>query len=70
MSRPEQPSPDLGMLTEQGAARWLEMPLQRLQRMRRAGTGPAYIKTGRIIRYRRSTLDRWLAERERKRRET
>ena len=29
---------------------------------RRNGTGPDYIKVGRLIRYRRSDIDSWLAE--------
>jgi predicted DNA-binding transcriptional regulator AlpA len=33
-----------------------------LERMRCQGRGPAYIKIGRAVRYRRSAIDAWLAE--------
>ena len=32
-----------------------------LQRKRQDGTGPAFIKVGRLVRYRQSDLDTWLA---------
>ena len=33
-----------------------------LQRMRQDGSGPAFIKVGRLVRYRQSDLDSWLAD--------
>ena len=33
-----------------------------LERLRCEGRGPAYVKIGRLIRYRRSAIDQWLAE--------
>ena len=38
--------------------------MRTLQRMRGEGTGPAFLRVGRLIRYRESALDEWLAERE------
>lgn len=35
-----------------------------LQRWRLEGTGPVFVKVGRLVRYRRSALDAWLAARE------
>jgi hypothetical protein len=43
------------------AAELLSLSVQRLARMRLEGGGPAYIKAGRSILYRRDALDDWLA---------
>ncbi len=53
------------MFDEYCAARYLggeEKPLsvRTLQRQRSDGTGPAYIKVGRLVRYRKSDLDAWI----------
>jgi excisionase family DNA binding protein len=55
------------MLTEQAAARWIGVSLRTLQSWRRRGVGPPVVSIpgGRLYRYRRSTLDAWLEERER-----
>lgn len=37
-----------------------------LQRWRLEGFGPSFVSVGRLIRYRRSSLDLWLAGRERR----
>ena len=56
---------------EQGTAAYLggdDSPLsvRTVQRLRCEGTGPAYLKIGRLIRYRQTALDVWLAQRERR----
>lgn len=55
---------------ETAAGRYLggdENPLssRTLQRQRQDGTGPAFIKIGRLVRYRQSDLDAWLADQRR-----
>jgi excisionase family DNA binding protein len=52
------------LLTEAEAAEMLRSSVPTLRRWRRLGTGPASIKSGRKVLYRREALDRWLAERE------
>jgi excisionase family DNA binding protein len=48
-----------------GAASYLGVSRQLLELMRVNGGGPRYVKLGRLVRYRRATLDEWLIERER-----
>jgi excisionase family DNA binding protein len=52
------------LLTEQETAALLRCSVPTLRRWRRLGTGPAFIKTGRKVLYRRTALDAWLSERE------
>jgi excisionase family DNA binding protein len=40
----------------------LEVPEATLAQWRYKGTGPAYVKVGRHVRYRREDVDTWLAE--------
>ena len=49
----------------EGAANYMGVSRQLLELMRVDGGGPRYAKLGRLVRYRRTTLDAWLAERER-----
>jgi Helix-turn-helix domain len=56
-------STDVGVyLTTVEAARYLKLSRQFLEaaRYRADGSGPAYIKLERAVRYRRSTLDAWM----------
>jgi hypothetical protein len=50
------------LLPERDAARYLGMSAAWLQRHRWLGTGPAYIKHGRAVRYERTALDHWISE--------
>lgn len=43
-------------------AAYLKVSPPALEKWRLTGKGPAFIRIGRLIRYRRSDLDRWLAE--------
>lgn len=51
------------LLDNDGAAEFIGASPKTLPRWRWAGTGPAYLKVGRSIRYRRSDLEAWLAGR-------
>ena len=51
---------DEDLLTEQDAAELLQVPLSRLRRWQRAGTGPPCLQIGRQVRYRRAAVQRWL----------
>ena len=49
-----------------GATTYIGAGSQRtLERWRATGDGPAYVKVGHRVRYRRSALDRWLRQRTR-----
>jgi hypothetical protein len=62
---PERPDPTTAeLLTEEATAELLHNSVSTLRRWRRLGIGPAFIKSGRKVLYRRVTLDRWLAEQE------
>ena len=47
------------------AAAYLRLSKSTVDKMRTAGTGPRYCKTGRIVVYARSDLDAWLVSRAR-----
>lgn len=49
------------VLTEVGAATVLALSIRTLQAWRCRGIGPAFIRAGRAIRYRRADLQAWLA---------
>jgi excisionase family DNA binding protein len=53
------------MLTLAEVAAELRVPAETLRKWRTQGTGPRAAKVGKHLRYRRSEVDRWLAERER-----
>ncbi len=60
----ENPDP---LLTAKEAARYLNYSPRTLESWRQTGLGPVYIAgSSRSIRYRKSALDQWLAERERR----
>ena len=52
------------VMTTEEAARYCRVSRQFLEIARVRGNGPAFVKLGRIVRYRRQTLDQWLAENE------
>lgn len=56
--------PEDRLLHRREAAAYLAMAPSTLAKMAVFGTGPTYVKMGRSVRYRRSALDAWLAERE------
>jgi Helix-turn-helix domain len=51
--------------TTEEAARFLRLQKQTLEAWRLRGTGPAFLKLGRRVVYRREALERFMAERER-----
>lgn len=55
------------ILTEQELSEWLKTSRPTLQRQRAAGSGPPFIRLSeRRIGYRKSSVERWLEERERR----
>jgi len=51
--------------TTEEAASYLRLQRQTLEAWRLRGTGPAFLKLGRRVVYRREALERFMAERER-----
>ncbi len=49
------------VLNREGAAAYLKLACNTLDKMRVAGRGPKYAKLGRSVRYRRADLDEYLA---------
>ena len=62
-SRARQPVVASEYLTTQQAAAYLNLSRQYLEaaRYRGDGSGPAYVKLERAVRYRRSVLDAWMS---------
>jgi len=52
--------------TTEETARFLRVKQQTLEAWRLRGTGPAFLKLGRRVVYRREALERFMAERERR----
>jgi predicted DNA-binding transcriptional regulator AlpA len=50
------------LLMEVHAAKFLSLSVRTLQAWRLRGDGPAYVRAGRAIRYRRSDLVAWINE--------
>ena len=53
------------LLKTHEAASRLALSHRTLEKLRRRGDGPLFVKIGRAVRYRPSDLDRWLASMER-----
>ncbi len=51
-------------LTPAQLAELFQVPESTLQEWRYRGTGPKYAKVGKHVRYRRTEVDRWLAQQE------
>ena len=48
--------------TSEEAAAYLRSSPSTLAKLRLYGSGPVFTRIGRVIRYRRSDLDRWMSE--------
>jgi excisionase family DNA binding protein len=48
--------------TPEEAAEYLRSSPSTLAKLRLYGSGPVFTRIGRVIRYRRSDLDRWMSE--------
>lgn len=48
------------LLTPENAGRYLSRSPAALAQLRYRGTGPLYIKTGRLVRYRLTDLEAWV----------
>jgi excisionase family DNA binding protein len=53
----------LCLLTQKEAAIALRLSERTLERLRVSGTGPQYVKTGRLVRYREADLEAWITAR-------
>lgn len=51
------------VLNTEDAAKRIGIAVSTLEKSRVNGTGPQYIKLGRLVRYRVSDLDEWIASR-------
>jgi hypothetical protein len=60
LSNPPSSLGDMQLLTEREAAAKLRKPVSWLQTARFRGTGPAYLKLGRAIRYDENELIAWV----------
>ena len=47
------------LATPDQVAEWLQVPAERLSKMRKHGKGPSYIKVGRTVRYAWLDVHRW-----------
>jgi excisionase family DNA binding protein len=61
LARTELPTPEYLNTTQ--AAAYLGFTRKNLEHWRSAGCGPAYFKVGRHVRYGRTDLDAWMAQR-------
>ncbi|MGI8615291.1 MAG: helix-turn-helix transcriptional regulator [Actinomycetota bacterium] len=50
-------------ISPEGLAVWLGVPRSTIYEWRLKGTGPAGVKVGKHVRFRRAEVERWLAER-------
>jgi excisionase family DNA binding protein len=50
------------LLTEQELATLLKVAVRTVRRWRVEGSGPPALRIGRVVRYRRADVDRWLAQ--------
>jgi len=55
--------PNDPLMRSDAVAEYLGVQIPALEKWRQLGTGPAYVKVGRLVRYRKSALDAWLTER-------
>lgn len=53
------------LLTEKDVSKILQVPCPTLQLWRHRGTGPPFVKLGRLVRYRREEVDGWVGRGER-----
>ncbi len=51
------------MLTVHEAADYLRLSKRTLERLRVSGLGPKFVKCGRVVRYRQSDIEAWIAAR-------
>jgi excisionase family DNA binding protein len=50
-------------MTIQEVAEYLQVPVQTIYKWNAMGTGPAYMRVGKYLRYRLREVDQWLAAR-------
>lgn len=55
-------SDERGLITAKDLSAWLAVPCSVLANWRYLGSGPKYVKVGRLVRYRTSDVETWLEE--------
>ena len=56
-------NPDDPLMRSDAVAEYLGVMVPALEKWRQLGTGPDYVKVGRLVRYKKSALDAWIAAR-------
>ena len=56
-------NPNDPLMRTDTVAEYLGVMVPALEKWRQLGTGPDYIKVGRLVRYKKSAVDAWLTER-------
>ena len=59
----QQPTSITDVMTESETAEHIGISLSGLRKWRNDGSGPPYIRIGRLIRYREKDIEEWLAHR-------
>ena len=60
---PHELNPNDPLMPSADVAKYLGVQIPALEKWRQLGTGPDYVKVGRLVRYKKSALDAWLTER-------
>jgi len=55
--------PNDTLMRSDAVAEYLGVQIPALEKWRQLGVGPAYVKVGRLVRYKKSAVDEWLTER-------
>ena len=56
-------NPDDPLMRSAAVAEYLGVVIPALEKWRQLGTGPDYVKVGRLVRYKKSALDAWITAR-------
>ena len=56
-------NPNDPLMRSDAVAEYLGVQIPALEKWRQLGTGPDYVKVGRLVRYKKSALDAWVASR-------
>jgi len=59
----QQPTSITDVMTESETAEHIGISLSGLRKWRNDGSGPPYVRLGRLIRYRRTVVEEWLERR-------
>ncbi len=56
-------NPNDPLMRSDAVAEYLGVQIPALEKWRQLGTGPDYVKVGRLVRYKKAAVDAWLTER-------